>query len=85
MTHSEALVKASFNKQVFNKRGSLYIEASMLMPLACFIMIALMGIIMTFYGHLVKQTENHKEEVCKWECTKEIELIRNYERFIDWI
>lgn len=77
--------KVYFAKYRLNKRGSMYIEASMTLPLACFILIALVGLTMTFHGNVARQAENHKETVAGWDCKKEMELIRRYDRFIDWI
>lgn len=57
----------------------------MVMPLACLVVLALMGIIFAFHGDLAKQVESHKKQVSGWDFSVEMELIRNHERFVDWI
>lgn len=81
----EVSTRASFKKHAADKRGSIYVEASMVMPLTCFIIVALMGIMMTFHGELSRQIKLHKDGAAQWSCSSELILIRNYERFIDWI
>lgn len=85
MTLSEALTRASFKKQLPDKRGSIYVEASMVIPMTCMIIMGMIGLIMTFHGHVYKQAKSHIETVFGWECSKQIEVIRRYDRFIDWI
>lgn len=75
----------NFKRRDNCKRGSVYVEASMVMPLTCFILLALVGIIMAFHGEFSKQINAHTESIKHWDCSKELVLIRNYERFIDWI
>ena len=42
-----------------NKRGSLYVEASMVMPMVFMIITGLIGIVMWFNGCLFEQVNNH--------------------------
>ena len=68
-----------------NKRGSVYIEASIVLPVSCLILFALAALIMIFLGDVAQQVSKHTEDISAWDCEKEIEAIRKYERFIDWI
>ena len=68
-----------------NKRGSVYIEASIVLPVRCLILFALAALIMTFHGDVAQQVSKHTKDISAWDCEKEIETIRKYERFIDWI
>ena len=68
-----------------NKRGSVYIEASIVLPVSCLILFALATPIMIFHGDVAQQVSKHTEDISAWDCEKEIEAIRKYERFIDWI
>ena len=68
-----------------NKRGSVYIGASIVLPVSCLILFALAALIMTFHSDVVQQVSKHTEDISAWDCEKEIEIIRKYERFIDWI
>jgi hypothetical protein len=81
----DLLAKLSSKKILANKRGSAILEATMVMPLTCLILVTLVGIIMTFHGDLSKQVSMHEKEVLKRECHKELLKIRVYDRFIDWI
>ena len=67
------------------KRGSVYIEASIVLPVSCLILFALAALIMIFHGDVAQQVSKHTEDISAWDCEKEIEAIRKYERFIDWI
>lgn len=40
---------------------------------------------MIFHGDVAQQVSKHTEDISAWDCEKEIEAIRKYERFIDWI
>ncbi len=44
---------------IVNKRGSLYVEASMVMPMVFMIITGLIGIVMWFNGCLFEQVNNH--------------------------
>jgi hypothetical protein len=77
--------KLSFKKIFANKKGSAILEATMVMPLTCLILVTLVGIIMTFHGNFAKQVNSHKKEILERECHKELLKIRLYDRFIDWI
>lgn len=68
-----------------NKRGSVYIEASIVLPVSCLILFALAALIMIFHGDVAQQVSKHTKDISAWDCEKEIETIRKYERFIDWI
>ena len=68
-----------------NKRGSVYIEASIVLPVSCLILFALAALIMIFHGDVAQQVSKHTEDISAWDCEEEIEAIRKYERFIDWI
>ena len=68
-----------------NKRGSVYIEASIVLPVSCLILFALAALIMIFHGDVAQQVSKHTEDISAWDCEKDREAIRKYERFIDWI
>lgn len=85
MKLSVASARANFKNLIGDKRGSAYVEAAMVLPVSCLILVAMAGLIMAFHGSVGKQTASHIEEIRSWDCEAEIEVIRNYERFIDWI
>lgn len=76
MKHSEASVRASFRQLISDRRGSVYVEASMVMPMTCLIMAAMIAVIMSFYGDVSSQTEDHIEQASRWDITAQIEVIR---------
>ena len=49
-----------------SKRGSIYIEASAVMPLTCLIVIGMITIAISFYNQLNKQVEEHKVLLSEW-------------------
>lgn len=67
---------------VLGKRGSMYIEASMILPVSCLIMASAAGLIMTFYAGVEKQAAGHIKEAAEWDLHDEIEIIRKYDRHI---
>ena len=73
------LIKQSFSSALKSKRGSSYIEASIVMPLACIISIMMIQIAIVFFNDLLKQTTKHKEFFEEKSYSLQIELIRNYE------
>lgn len=48
-----------------NKKGSIYIEATMVMPLTCFIVIAMIVISVGFFNRFTEQLNLHKNELEK--------------------
>jgi len=64
-----------------NKRGSIFIEASIVMPLALIISINMLLMAMFFYQNICEQTRRHKEELRQFSYVLQMEYIRNYERF----
>lgn len=49
-----------------NKKGSIYIEASIVLPLSCLIVITMITISVSFYNVFLKTVMNHKEEILQW-------------------
>jgi len=47
----------------FNKKGSIYIEATMVMPMAFMIVITMLTISIGFYNQFINQVKWHKEEL----------------------
>ncbi len=80
MKHLVHLVKVSSRIIRNNKKGSMYIESSMVLPMACFVMIVLIGISMRFHGRLAEQVLEHEEYFTQKKYTIQMEIIRNYER-----
>lgn len=85
MIPSAASTETDSKPLLRGKAGSVFIEASMILPVTCLILTALIGIIMTFHGNLAKQTKLYGEEVKSWDRSVQVEIVRNYERFTDWI
>lgn len=85
MILSEVLTRVVFKNRLSDKAGSIYVEASIVLPMTCLIIISMIGLVMTFYSNIYKQAEVHIETVSDWNHSKQIEVIRRYDRFIDWI
>ena len=79
MTPLGHLVRQSFNRILLSKKGSIFIEASIVMPLACIIAIAMIGLAISFFNDFEKQVRGHKLELSEKSYTLQIEIIRNYE------
>lgn len=76
MKHSAVSAKASFRRKLAQRSGSIYVEASMVMPLTCLVMAGLIAVIMSFYGAVAKQSEDHIKQASEWYVTGQIEVIR---------
>lgn len=60
-----------------------FIEASLLMPMTCLIVISMIGIMMCMYNHLILQIEEHdiaREEMYR---TREVTGIRLYDKIFE--
>lgn len=79
MTPLAHLVKQNFKKFTFDKGGGLFIEASVVMPLACIITIMMIQIAILFYNDFSKQVDDHKLEISQKSYFLQTEMIRNYE------
>lgn len=79
MTPLGLLVKQNFKKNLFNKRGSIFIEASIVMPLACIITIMMIQISIVYYNEFAKQVHHHMDDISKKSFIIQTEIIRNYE------
>ena len=73
------LIRQNFN-ELRNKKGSIFIEASLVLPLTCIILITMITTAMSFYGDLAEQAKNHKEELAEKSYLLQMALIRNYEK-----
>lgn len=62
-----------------NKKGSIYIEGSLVMPLTCLIAVSLIGIAMYFHGNIIKQIETHDKAFVKYEGGYEARYVREYD------
>ena len=58
----------------------MFIEASLVLPLTCIIIIIMITTAMSFYSNLEEQVENHKNELANKSYTLQIAFIRNYEK-----
>ncbi len=73
------LIKQNSSFVLRSRRGSSYIEASIVMPLACIVSIMMIQIAIVFFNDLLKQRTEHKEYFEEKNYSLQIELIRNYE------
>ncbi len=73
------LLKRSATVGFKSKKGSAYIESAMTMPMACLILIVLIGISMTFHGKLVSQIDQHKKYFEEKKYAAKMEVVRLYE------
>ena len=62
-----------------NKKGSIYVEASLVMPAACLICIALIYITMFFYT----EVDRHAVELEKWSEKKSSSYVRTVDKMED--
>lgn len=58
------------------KRGSQMIEATLVMPLTVLIMISLIGLMMTFFGNLKEQIQDHETERRETYAKQETDMVR---------
>ena len=66
-----------------NKKGSIYVEASLVMPAACLICIALIYITMFFYTEIRRQVDSHAVELEKWSEKKSSSDVRSVDKMED--
>lgn len=78
----ERLTKASFRIFSHNKKGSIFIEASLVMPMACIISIMMLQIAICFFYRFQEQVETHIEALNNKNYMLQIEIIRNNEKFM---
>ena len=83
MTLLERLAKLNFKRNLLNKEGSLFIEASIVMPLACIIAIAMIQLAICFFNEFASQVAEHKLDLSEKSYTLQIEIIRNYGKFFE--
>lgn len=62
-----------------NKKGSMYLEATMVMPLSIIICISLIYISLNFYNEIVRQVESHKQYLEDANYLLQLEILRYYE------
>lgn len=62
-----------------NKKGSMYLEATMVMPLSIIICISLIYISLNFYNEIVRQVESHKQYLEEANYLVQLEILRYYE------
>ena len=75
----ERLIKRSFN-HLKGKAGSIFIEASLVLPLTCIILITMITMAMSFYRNIYDQVQNHKEEMMNESHRLQMEAVRVYEK-----
>ncbi len=56
------------------------IEATLVMPVTCLIIVGLIGLMMTFYNELIVQIEEHEVERNNIYQTREVTYIRIYDK-----
>ena len=56
------------------------VEATMVMPVTCLIIISLITLMVTFYDTFIAQTMKHKEELAQIYESREVTYIRTYDR-----
>ena len=83
MTPLEHLAKPNSNRKLLNKKGSIFIEASIVMPLACIIAIAMIQLAICFFNEFASQVAEHKLDLSEKSYTLQIEIIRNYGKFFE--
>jgi len=49
-----------------SRKGSIYIEASMVMPLTCLIVVGMLLLAMGFYNQFIEQKKHHNEALKEW-------------------
>ena len=76
------LVKANSKMFSHNKMGSIFIEASLVMPMACIVSIMMLQIAIYFFYQLQEQVENHIEVLNNRNYVIQIEMIRNNEKLL---
>lgn len=57
-----------------------FVEATLVMPLTCMILISLISLMMIFYNELLTQTETNAEELAGIYENREVTYIRTYDR-----
>lgn len=57
-----------------------FIEATLVMPLTCMILVSLISLMMFFYNNLQQQTETNAEELVRIYENREVIYIRTYDR-----
>ena len=60
----------------YNRKGSQIVEATMVLPVTILIVMALIGIVLTFYTGLQEQIESHRQEREELYTGKEITVLR---------
>ena len=76
------LVKANSKMFSHNKMGSIFIEASLVMPMACIVSIMMLQIAICFFYQFQEQVETHMEALNNKNYMLQIEIIRNNEKFM---
>ena len=57
-----------------------FVEATLVMPLTCMILIGLISLMMVFYNELLIQTEKNAEKLAGIYENREVTYIRTYDR-----
>lgn len=77
----EHSIKQSFKKAMLNKRGSVILEGSMTIPLACIIAVMIIQTAVLFYDDFAVQVKTHKKQLSERNYTLQIEMIRNHDKY----
>jgi len=56
------------------------VEATLVMPVTCIILVSLIGLMMVFYNNLLQQTVKNAEELTGIYENREVVYIRTYDR-----
>lgn len=73
--------KQNFKNSYRNKNGSIFIEASIIFPLACIIAIAMLHFAILFFNELEGQVSEHVSTIKEDSYMIQVEIIRNHEKF----
>lgn len=82
MIHLARLTKQSFKGFCHNKKGEVFIEASIAMPLACVISIMMLQLAVIFFNELEEQVKEHISMINEKSYMIQIEILRKNEKFI---
>lgn len=69
------------NHGIVNKKGSIFIEASMILPITVLTIAGLICLIMFFHGQFAKQADEHIRKLSEEDYSAQMEMIRNNENY----
>lgn len=69
-------LKQNFKNSLSNKKGSIFIEASITMPLACVIAVTIIQISVVLFNDFKNQVQDHVKYMDEKSYSMQIEIIR---------